>query len=63
MELNPLVSYFIFRNIAYDFITPDFKMTGYGNIMKNMYESAVNSIAPGDKKDERAYRKFMLTQL
>ena len=45
-------------------ITPNInKMTGYINIMKNMFESAVNSIVPGEKKDEKAFRKFMLSEL
>jgi hypothetical protein len=64
MVLNPLVAYFLFRNIAYDMITPNInKMTGYINIMKNMFESAVNSIVPGEKKDEKAFRKLMLSEL
>ena len=44
-------------------ITPDFKITGYTNIMRNMYESAVNSIAPSEKKDEKGIRKSMLSEL
>lgn len=60
MVLNPLIEYFIFRSISYDFITPDFKLTGYTNITKNMYESAISSIAPGDKKDDKTLRKAIL---
>ena len=62
MVLNPLVEYFIFRNIAYDFISPEFKLTGYINSMKNSFESAINSII-GDKKDEKLIRKSILTEL
>jgi hypothetical protein len=60
MVLNPLAEYFVFRIIAYDFITPEFKLTSYKSMMKNMFESAIESIVV---KDDKTRKRAMLSEL